>query len=225
MPGAPRLGPRAERTRAAILTAAEAVFAEKGFAAARLEDVAVQVDIRRASLVYYFRDKRALYEAVLENLLGELLRRYRAVLDAPGGPADKLYGIARVWLAYVRERPALARIVLREAAESSPSVSAAFADRLRPIAEAVAGVLVEGQRRRVFAPGDPMMIVMTIAGATIFHDAFGRVLDPRWPASSNTPVPVETQVEHVLRILHRLVGDRPLRAVPTARKRARRRNP
>lgn len=218
MLGAPRLGPRAERTRAAILTAAEAVFAEKGFAAARLEDVAAQVDIRRASLVYYFRDKRALYEAVLDDLLGELLRRYRAVLDVPDGPGDKLERIARVWAAYVVERPALSRIVLREAAESSPSVSAVFANRMRPIAEAVVGLLLDGQRRGVFAPGDPLMIVMTIAGATIFHESFARVLDPGRPAAG-------VDAEPVLRILQRLVVDRPLRVVPPVRKRARRRVP
>ncbi|MGH7287017.1 MAG: TetR family transcriptional regulator, partial [Myxococcota bacterium] len=53
---------KALRTRAAILAAAEAVFAERGFAAARLEDVAARVGIRRASIVYHFRDKRELYD-------------------------------------------------------------------------------------------------------------------------------------------------------------------
>ena len=49
---------RAERTRASILDAAETCFAERGFSATRLEDVAEAVGIRRASIVYHFRDKR-----------------------------------------------------------------------------------------------------------------------------------------------------------------------
>jgi TetR/AcrR family transcriptional regulator len=52
------LGARAIRTRAAILDAAEALFSERGFDATRLEDVAERVGIRRASIVYYFKDKR-----------------------------------------------------------------------------------------------------------------------------------------------------------------------
>ncbi len=75
MVAAPRA--RAEKTRGTILDAAEAVFAEKGFAAARLEDVAAIVGIRRASIVYYFRDKRDLYEAVLERLFSNLHARFR----------------------------------------------------------------------------------------------------------------------------------------------------
>ena len=53
--------PRAERTRASILEVAEVIFAEKGFDGTRLEDVAQAVKIRRASIVYYFKDKSATF--------------------------------------------------------------------------------------------------------------------------------------------------------------------
>jgi TetR/AcrR family transcriptional regulator len=55
-----RLTPRAERTRRAILAAAEEHFAARGLAGTRLEDIAETVGIRRASIVYYFRDKHEL---------------------------------------------------------------------------------------------------------------------------------------------------------------------
>ncbi|TFG91552.1 MAG: TetR/AcrR family transcriptional regulator, partial [Myxococcales bacterium] len=61
-------GSRAEQTRTALLDASEALFAERGFDATRLEDVALRVGIRRASIVYYYRDKRELYDAVLAQL-------------------------------------------------------------------------------------------------------------------------------------------------------------
>ena len=74
---------RAERTRAAVLEAAEAIFAEKGFAATRLEDVADRVGIRRASIVYYFKDKKELYHAVLASVFGGLLERIQTALSGP----------------------------------------------------------------------------------------------------------------------------------------------
>src|SRR5262249_17953307 len=59
---------RGEDTRRAVLRAAEQVFARLGYAGARMEDVAERVGIRRASLVYYYRDKDALYQALLDDL-------------------------------------------------------------------------------------------------------------------------------------------------------------
>jgi len=210
-----QLGPRAQRTRRAILAAAESVFAEKGFAAARLEDVAAQVEIRRASLVYYFRDKRSLYEAVLQDLLGELLVRYQAVLDGAGTMPEKLERIMTVWLDYLAERPALSRIVLRETAESSP-LSAVLADGIRPLIQAVLGVVVEGQRLKQFDPVDPIRFVLTIAGSTIFYDAFAQVLNGgRLHDPQELYIPTG-HTDEVLRILRRLVGTRSLRAVPSS---------
>ena len=52
-----------------ILDAAEDLFAEKGYSATSLGDVADRVGIRSPSLYNHFRNKEALYEAVLERLL------------------------------------------------------------------------------------------------------------------------------------------------------------
>ena len=76
----PRSNARSERTRAAILDAAETLFAERGFAETRLEDVAAAVGIRRASIVYYFADKPALYDAVLADVFDGLLARIEPML-------------------------------------------------------------------------------------------------------------------------------------------------
>ena len=64
-----RAVPRSERTRAAILAAAEALFAERGVAETRLEDVAAAVGIRRASIVYYFAGKSQLSRNVRLGLV------------------------------------------------------------------------------------------------------------------------------------------------------------
>ena len=73
---------RAERTRAAILAAAEDLFARKGFAAARLEDVADTVQMTRAALFYYYKDKQALYDAMFEDAFGPLRDELERILAA-----------------------------------------------------------------------------------------------------------------------------------------------
>ena len=60
---------QAPTTAERILDAAESLFAEKGYSATSLGDVADRVGIRSPSLYNHFRNKEALYEAVLERLL------------------------------------------------------------------------------------------------------------------------------------------------------------
>ena len=57
-------------TRAEILAAAERYFAEHGFEATRLEDLATEVGIRRAAIFYHFSGKQELYAAVLDEVFG-----------------------------------------------------------------------------------------------------------------------------------------------------------
>jgi len=177
------IGRKAERTRATILEAAELIFAEKGYAAARLEEVAARVGIRRASLVYYFRDKRALYEAVLAAVLGDLLERYRAVLrDAVSLPA-RLEGLVRAWVSFVGERPSLARLLLWEVAEASAtSLAARF---IEPVIDTVAATIVEGQREGVFRSIEPTHVISALTGATIFFVTAAPAPAPGQRSTSN----------------------------------------
>ena len=66
------------------MTAAERHFAERGFEAARLEDIAADVGIRRAAIFYYFRDKEQLYAAVLDEIFDAGMATLPAAGNAVG---------------------------------------------------------------------------------------------------------------------------------------------
>ena len=53
--------------RQAILDAALSVFAERGFEAARLDDVAARAGVAKGTLYLYFRDKEALFEELVRG--------------------------------------------------------------------------------------------------------------------------------------------------------------
>ena len=58
---------QARTTPERILDAAEDLFAEKGYSATSLGDVADKVGIRSPSLYNHFKNKEALYQAVLNR--------------------------------------------------------------------------------------------------------------------------------------------------------------
>ena len=74
-----RTGSRAERseaTRAALVSTARGLFAERGYAAVGTEEIVRSAGLTRGALYHHFRDKRDLFRAVFEQLEGELAERF-----------------------------------------------------------------------------------------------------------------------------------------------------
>ncbi len=60
---------KAAATREAITAAAMGEFADKGFAAARMEDVAKRAGVAKGTVYLHFRDKQSLFEGILRSVL------------------------------------------------------------------------------------------------------------------------------------------------------------
>jgi AcrR family transcriptional regulator len=66
------------RSRAAILDAAENLFASKGFAATSLSEVGTAAGVSRGTPGYFFGSKADLYQAVLDRAFAEVREAVRA---------------------------------------------------------------------------------------------------------------------------------------------------
>jgi AcrR family transcriptional regulator len=64
--------------RTALLKAARAVFAEMGYGAASVRDIVRRTDLASGTFYNYFKDKDEIFEAVVGELTGELLRRHHS---------------------------------------------------------------------------------------------------------------------------------------------------
>lgn len=203
-----RLSPRAERTRTAILDAAELLFAEKGFAATRLEDVAEAVGIRRASIVYYFKDKQLLYDAVLESVFGGFRERLESALASPGALGERIEAAVGAWVDYVAERPSLARILLRETADGHTERTPALLRQIGPFVTLVERFRDETRDDPLARahPIEPAHLASAIAGATVFFVAAMPTLVPDLGYDPLSPEQIASHRSEVLRIARRLLG-------------------
>lgn len=77
-------------TRAALLSTARRLFAEKGFAATGTEEVVAQAEVTRGALYYHFADKQALFAAVVEQVAQEVLAAIEAAAAKAKSPLDGL---------------------------------------------------------------------------------------------------------------------------------------
>jgi TetR/AcrR family transcriptional regulator len=197
---------KAERTRAAVLAAAETLFAARGFEATRLEDVAERVGIRRASIVYYFRDKRDLYQAVLLDVFGGLLADVREALETAGPLGERLERAVSAWVDYVARRPSLPRLLLREVLDATGEAPVLHKE-IAPFFELVSRVVSHSSADPLLHDPllDPAHVASAIAGTSVFYLTALPVIVPRH-AGELSEDRLTLHREQLLRIARRLVA-------------------
>ena len=198
----------AEETRAQILEVAERLFAERGFAETRLEDVAGRVGVKRQALFYYFRDKRALYEEIVGNVFGGLFGQLQDALEAPGASLQEaLEDALSRFVEYVWARPSTAHILLSEATRRE-NHSEAFRSLARPALDCLRQVFDEGHRRGVFRPitTDPLHFASFVAGSTVFFVGAVPSLVPELPFDPLSREQLAIHKRDLIRVTRRLLG-------------------
>jgi len=203
-----RPGSRSERTRAAILAAAEILFAERGFAETRLEDVAAAVGIRRASLFYYYPDKHALYDAVLADVFGDQRRRLEPVLLGPGTLLERALAAVEVWVDSLAARPTTARILLREVADGRSGQEPPLVKHTRAFFELIGQALAKsgGDVLAHAEPVHPVHLAAVVTGATVFYIAAMPALLPGLGFDPFEPSRLQAFKSELTSTVRRLLG-------------------
>ncbi|HEX5963290.1 MAG TPA: TetR/AcrR family transcriptional regulator [Gemmatimonadales bacterium] len=109
----------ADRSRAAILDAAERLFADKGYDATSLNEVGKVAGVSRATPGYFFGSKSDLYQAVLDRCFAEVREAVRAgrarALASAQSPDTILAGAVSDYFDFLAARPNFIRLIEREA--------------------------------------------------------------------------------------------------------------
>lgn len=139
--------PQAPTTADRILDAAEDLFAEKGYSATSLGDVADRVGIRSPSLYNHFKNKEALYQAVLERLLGEFSA---PLAELEGGPVtnERVFYWLETIVRQHHANPNLARLLQHAALSGGPHTNELIDRLFRPMFEP--RVEIEGETISLF---------------------------------------------------------------------------
>ena len=111
-----------ENPEDAILDGAATVFAEHGFAGARVEAIARTAGLNKAMLYYRVGDKACLYELVIMRQFGRVAQAVETGASIQGGPAEKIGSILAALAGLFREDPRLPRIMAWELASGGRSL-------------------------------------------------------------------------------------------------------
>jgi AcrR family transcriptional regulator len=146
------------------VAAALEVFVERGFAAAKLEDVARRAGVTKGTIYLYFENKEALFKAVIRETIVPVIAKGEALVQAFTGSARALFeklvreywrlvgetalaGIPKLMISEAGNFPELARFYYQEVAVRGQRLMASVLERginggeFRPVDLAVASKL------------------------------------------------------------------------------------
>jgi TetR/AcrR family transcriptional regulator len=100
--------------RVKIMAAAEALFAEHGFAGVGIRQIAAAAGVNGAMIHYYFGNKERLYEAIIENAASTVRGLIAGAIGSATTLEERLTRFVKAYAGYLFGHPHLARILSRE---------------------------------------------------------------------------------------------------------------
>jgi TetR/AcrR family transcriptional regulator len=184
-PAVSRAPDLAADVRQRILAAAEGVFAERGYGGATTREIAERAGIAKRMLFYYFASKEAVYRAVLERVVGGMVGIHEQFRTDPGpvGLAEAMEGITHFAAVNL---PAL-RVLTREIMDGGPYVAELTRDYLGPLFAAGAAEVERNMDEGIFRPGDPMHVLVHVAGLTLYYFQMLPLLERIWKRDPLAP--------------------------------------
>jgi AcrR family transcriptional regulator len=180
---APRGRARASRRNerhAAILAAALAEFAARGFAATRLDDVARRAGIAKGTIYLYFRDKEALFQELVRTMLSPLVGAIEAapLRDLPIRAVVEMIFDVFVNEIYATNRKDVIRLILAEGPRFPKLAEFYYREviaRVLPVIRARLTLAVErGELGHDALARFPQLLVAPALLAVLWSGLFGR---------------------------------------------------
>ena len=210
--GSPKWRRRSEARPGEIVQAALEVFAEKGFAAAKLDEIAARAGISKGALYLYFETKEDIFRAVVREAVAPNLDMVEQVLTQATIPFPDLLRMvfARLILVIGTTRlGAVAKLVIGES-RNFPELARVWHDEVVSRAlGALSGALAKAQVRGEIRLGDPRLQAFSIMGPVLMGVIWQETFTPVGAPAMDLELLVQQHADTVLAGLAPRAGVRP----------------
>lgn len=164
-----------------ILDAATRVFANQGFDAARMDEIADYAGLSKGALYLYFKSKDAMFEAIIDRFAKQRAAQAYAQAESliHADPIDALKQVLQVAISIASdaEHSLVPRLILSEAARF-PAIAQVFrAQVIDQMHQTLKMVLTEGIRQGLFRQVQIDSAMRFIMGPIIAHTLFTHVFN------------------------------------------------
>ncbi|WP_062203595.1 TetR/AcrR family transcriptional regulator [Demequina salsinemoris] len=167
----------ARERREQLLTVSRALFAEKGFEGASVEEIAARADVSKPVVYEHFGGKEGIYAVIVDREVEALLGALSGALAQVAHPRQLVERAAMALLGYIEESPDGFRILARDSpvAQSSGTFSSLLGD----VSAQVEGLLADQFRKRGLDPSvAPIYSQMLVGMVALTGQHWAEVREP-----------------------------------------------
>jgi AcrR family transcriptional regulator len=173
---------RREHRLAEILRAGFEEFAQRGYAATRLEAVGERVSLTRGAIYLYFKDKEELFRAVVRSVIQPVLQSVRSVAGSFDGPTEELLQLLLTTfyreIARDRRRSRLLRVLVAEGPNFPELTEFYYREVIQHGVSCFKSAIKRGIDRGEFRPSPvsdfPQVVIGPVIAAVIWSLLFGK---------------------------------------------------
>ncbi|WP_179403265.1 TetR/AcrR family transcriptional regulator [Burkholderia guangdongensis] len=184
---------RAQETRAAILDAAFAEFATKGFEAASIRNIADRAGLPHAQITYHFRSKHILWQAVAKSVFERIRREADKYLTdtPPARASERVRLVYQAIFQFTAEYPEFHRFMLQESLGYSPRLQWLADTILKPFINWLLPQIREAQDEGTLPKVEPIIIHYLLSSLTATLSGFGAEMLTTANVSASDPKVVD----------------------------------
>ena len=155
-------------TEEKIFNAARIIFQKKGFAGARMQQIADEAGINKAMLHYCFKNKQLLFEAVFMNAFSQLAPQINTIFISGDRLFDKIRQFTHSYISFVMLNPYLPTFIIQEMNNNPEFVLSFLKNANRPnptlLIEQIEKEIADG----IIKPINPKQLLMNMISMTVF---------------------------------------------------------
>lgn len=155
-------------TEEKIFEAARNTFQRKGFAGARMQEIADEAGINKAMLHYFFRNKEQLFQAVFMNAFRQIVPQINTIFNSDASVFDKIRRFTDEYISFLIKNPYLPSFIIQEMNQNPDFVKKIMVSDMAPNPSSFLKQIESEIQLGIIKPINPKQLMIHIFSMSVF---------------------------------------------------------
>ena len=164
------MGQQQTTTEEQILESAKNIFLQKGFAGARMQEIADEANINKSMLHYYFRNKEQLFGRIMQDSVSIMIPKFVTILDSEDSVLGKFERLVDEYVDTIIANPHIPMFLLNEISQNRVQYINEAKEKMMEHGtfQSFMMQIVQEQKKGLLSPLPPQHVMLTVMSLIVF---------------------------------------------------------